>query len=87
MWIDESRIEQMEEFEKELKSIMIAYQTGIGNHLVLVLIPRDCVAGLAILTDPEVRKDVGTLDSNPYVFPNTRTYGQRQREIGRDMEK
>ena len=70
--IDESRIEQMEEFEKELfKSMMIAYQTGKGNHLVPVLIPRDCVAGLAILTDPQVRKDVGILECNPYVFPNT----------------
>ena len=44
-WIDESRIEQMEEFEKELfKAMMIAYQTGKGNNLVPVLIPRDCVA-------------------------------------------
>ena len=71
-WIDESRIEQMEECEKELfKSMAIAYQTGKGNHMVPVLIPRDCVAGLAILTD-QVRKDVGILDSNPYMFPNTR---------------
>ena len=51
--------------------MMIAYQTGKGNHLVPVLIPRDYVAGLTILTDPQVRKDVGILESNPYVFPNT----------------
>ena len=35
-WIDESRVEEMEEFERELfKSMLIAYQTGKGNHLVL----------------------------------------------------
>ena len=70
--IDESRIEQIEEFEKELfKSMMIAYLTGKGNRPVPVLIPRDCVAGLAILTDHHIRKDVGILESNPYVFPKT----------------
>ncbi|KAI0235095.1 hypothetical protein LSAT2_014501 [Lamellibrachia satsuma] len=86
--IDESRIEQMEEFEKELfKSMMIAYQTGKGNHMVPVLIPRDCVVGLAILTDPHVRKDVGILNSNPYMFPSIRRARQRQRDIWRDNEK
>ena len=71
-WIDESRIEQMEEFEKELfKSMMIAYLTCKGNHLVPALIPSDFVVGLAILTDLQVRKDVGILESIPYVFPNT----------------
>ena len=71
-WIDESRVEKMEEFERELfKSMLIAYQTGKGNHLVPVLIPRDCVSGLNTLTDHHVRKEVGILEGNPYVFPNT----------------
>ena len=71
-WIDESRVEEMEEFERELfKPMLIAYQTGKGNHLVPVLIPRDCVSGLNTLTGPHVRKEVGILEGNPYEFPNT----------------
>ena len=71
-WIDESRVEEMEQFERELfKPMLIAYQTGKGNHLVPVLIPRDCVSGLNTLTDPHVRTEVGILEGNPYEFPNT----------------
>ena len=36
-----------------------------------VLIPRYCVSGLNTLTDSHVRKEVGILEGNPYVFPNT----------------
>ena len=71
-WIDEIRVEKLEEFERELfKSMLIAYQTGKGNHLVPHLIPRDCVSGLNTLTDPHVRKEVGILEGNPYMIPNT----------------
>ncbi|XP_067668551.1 uncharacterized protein [Haliotis asinina] len=71
-WIDDSRIEQLEPWEKELFSeMLVAYQTGKGNHLVPVLIPRDCVSALSILTDKDKRKEVGILEGNPYVFPNT----------------
>ena len=49
-------------FERELsKSVMIAYQT-VDNHLVSVLILRDCVLGLTTLTYPQVRKEVGILE-------------------------
>ena len=71
-WIDESRVEKLEDFERELfKSMLIAYQTGKGNHLVPVLISRDCVSGLNTLTDCHVRKEDGILEGNPYLFPNT----------------
>ncbi|XP_048247628.1 uncharacterized protein LOC124124735 isoform X1 [Haliotis rufescens] len=71
-WIDDSRVEQLETWEKKLfGEMLVAYQAGKGNHLVPVLIPRDCVGALSILTDKDKRKEVGILEENPYVFPNT----------------
>ena len=61
-------------FERELfKSVMIAYQT-VDTHLVSVLILKDCVVGLTTITYPQVRKEVGILEYNPYVFANTDQY-------------
>ena len=71
-WVDQSRVEMLEDYEKELfQTMFIACQTGKENHLVPVLILQDCVSGLRKLIDPQVRRDVGILDGNPYVFPNT----------------
>ena len=67
-----AELRRWKSLKRELfKSMLIAYQTGKGNHLVPVLIPRDCVSGLNTLTDPQVRKEVRILEGNPYVFPNT----------------
>ena len=71
-WIVELR--EWKAFERELfKLVMIAYQT-VDNHLVSVLILKDCVVGLTTLTYPQVRKEVGILECIPYVFANTDQY-------------
>lgn len=71
-WINDKSIEQLSTCEKKLFSdMLVGYQPGKGNHLVPVLIPRDCIRGLDILCDPEIRKRVDVLQSNEFLFPNT----------------
>jgi len=61
----------MNDVEKRLFADMkVIYQTGKGNdHLVSVLVPLDTVKALDILSSSEVRKNIGVLESNTYLFP------------------
>ncbi|XP_048237302.1 uncharacterized protein LOC125372177 [Haliotis rufescens] len=69
-WIDDSRMEQLETREKKLFSeIMVACQAGKGNHLVPVLGPL--AQNDLSHRHKDKRKEVGILDENCYVFPNT----------------
>lgn len=71
-WIDSQLVEQLEDWEKRLFSDMLAaYQPGKGSHLVPVLIPQDCVIGLQLLCNPEIRERATILHSNECLFPNT----------------
>ena len=71
-WINQCDIDQLEDFEKELfKDMTVIYMTDKGNHLVPVWVYKDCISGLKLLMDVEVRKQAGVLESNVYVFANT----------------
>ena len=57
-WVDNDNVANLSECDKKLFSEMIiGYQPGKGNHLVHVLIPKDCVRGL----DQDVGKKVQVL--------------------------
>ena len=67
-WID--REELPDEFNDE--TMFITYQTGKGSdHLVPVILPPESIKTMRFLTDKEVHKNVGTPDSNPYIFAST----------------
>uniref|UniRef100_A0A7M5X9K8 SET domain-containing protein n=2 Tax=Clytia hemisphaerica TaxID=252671 RepID=A0A7M5X9K8_9CNID len=73
-WLDPRRVNSIEDpFDISLfNSLKITYQMGKGNFkLVPVLIPKDLDKALDKLKNPEIRKDVGVLPSNCYVFPAT----------------
>ncbi|KAH3698361.1 hypothetical protein DPMN_085881 [Dreissena polymorpha] len=71
-WVDNDNVANLSECDKKLFSEMIiGYQPGKGNHLVPVLIPKDCVRGLDILCDQDVRKNVQVLETNDFLFPHT----------------
>ena len=71
-WVNKSQVEELMAEEKELfKDMLVAYQPGKGNHLVPVLFPKDCIKGMEIMTDKDIRKEVGVNTANDYVFPNT----------------
>ena len=58
--------------ENKFKSwLSLCFVLG-NNHLVPVLIPKDCLKGLALLTDKEIRKMVGINQKNEYVFASTK---------------
>ena len=73
VWIDQSRVEAMTNAEKKLfEDFLIMYQNGKGvNHLVPVLVPMDLVPALEKMSDPNIRKDSGVREDNPYLFPST----------------
>lgn len=71
-WLDNERVEGLQDWEQNLfKEHLITYQPGKGSHLVPVLIPKDCVAGLDLLCCSETRQRANVLKENKYLFPNT----------------
>ena len=71
-WINKDALTKLKESEKALfKKLIIAYQTGKGNHLVPVLIPVECINGLRILINTDIRKSATVWEGNVYLFPNT----------------
>ena len=56
-WIDTQRMENLSDGEKILvSSIKTIYLPGKGNrHLISVLVPKDCVEAMDILSNPEIR--------------------------------
>ncbi|PIK43850.1 hypothetical protein BSL78_19292 [Apostichopus japonicus] len=73
-WIDQKDVEKLDdELDKVLaKDLKIAYQTGKGNkHLVPILLPKDTIEPLRMITDQENRALAGVNTANPYVFPCT----------------
>jgi len=71
-WLDKQRIA---EFKDELKDEMkITFQCGKGkNHLVSVLIPKDCLKCMKMLADPENRANSAVRESNKYVFASVQS--------------
>ena len=73
-WIDKQRVYNLDEIDQRLIDVLkITYMTGKGNnHLVPVLIPPDTLPALRRLANPEVRKDLGILTDNIFLFASTR---------------
>lgn len=75
-WVNSKKVKPLEAWEKELfNSMMITFQAGKGTFLVSDLIPQDCVKGLDILTDSDIRKRSGVPEANDYIFANTQGSG------------
>ena len=71
-WLDEQRMDDMLDEADMNEKIKITYQSGKGvNHLVPVMIPHDTVYAMKILSNVEVRKNAGILESNIYIFAST----------------
>ena len=72
-WIDKQRLENLDDLDLLLvKQLKITYVSGKGNnHLVPVLISVDTAKAREKLSDPEVRKQAGILESNNYLFAST----------------
>lgn len=73
VWVDEKSVERLTDVEKKLFSdLKIAYQSGKGNsHLVPVLIPKDTVPALQLLSNTTIRAAAGVLVTNLFLFPST----------------
>ena len=71
-WIDKQRSQNLDTLDKVLlDKIKIGYQEGKGNnHLVSVFIPKNCIKGMHVLCDPQIRTDVGISKTNKYAFPS-----------------
>lgn len=75
-WVHHEDLDNLMDNERDLfKDMLIMYEPGKGNHLVPCLIPQDCVKGLHILCDPEVRARVKVPELNDYLFPNKGSMG------------
>ena len=71
-WINQKKVKQLDAWEKDLfKSMLVTYQAGKGTHLVDDLIPNDCVKGLDLLVDSDIRKKAGIPSGNVFIFANT----------------
>lgn len=76
VWLPEDSTAQIDDpAEKVLVGMFkVAYQAGKGSqHLVSLLIPHDCLEGMRILTNAEIRSNAGVLKSNPFVFASTQS--------------
>ncbi|XP_077966290.1 uncharacterized protein LOC120348272 isoform X6 [Styela clava] len=74
-WIDTQRIQFLSSsVDQELmKKFKVMYQGGKGNnHLVPVLVPIDCVAGLDFLVNLDIRKNSDVHKENRFIFASTR---------------
>ena len=72
VWISQSRVEKLSESEQSMLSdTKIMYETGKGNHLVPVIVPRDTFEALNILCDTEIRKYCDVSANYDYLFPST----------------
>ena len=70
--INEDALNKFKEFEKALfRKLIIAHQTVMGNRLVPIQIPVECICGLKILIDTDIRKSATVWKENVYLFPNT----------------
>ena len=71
-WIDKQQSQNLDPLDKALSDkIKISYQGGKGHsHLVSVFIQKDCIKGMHILCDPQIRTDVGISKTNKYGFPS-----------------
>lgn len=73
VWLDSKRMEKLSDVDEKLfAEVKLTYQAGKGDkHLVPVLIPRDVIAAMEQLSDPEVREQSDVLNSNIFMFPTT----------------
>lgn len=73
-WVDKKKVLDIsDELEKNLLcQYKIAYiRASKLAKLVPVILPEDCQKGLALISDPEVRRCAGVKPTNNFVFPNT----------------
>ena len=71
-WIIKDALNGLKESEKALfEKLIIAHQTGKGNHLVPVPVPVECISGLEIRIDTDIRKRATVWKENVYLIPNT----------------
>ena len=63
-WIDKQRLKSLDDFDNMLiHSLKVTYITGKGNHhLVPLLILKDTVNSLDMLSDTEYRRQAGITD-------------------------
>ena len=74
VWLPADSVERIDDPAMKVLVGMfkLAYQAGKGSqHLVSLLIPNDCITGMRILTNTEVRRNAGVAESNTYVFAST----------------
>ena len=71
-WIDKQRSQNLDPLDKALlDKINIGHQGRKGNnHLVSDFIPKDCIKGMHVLCDRQIRTDVGISKTNKYAFPS-----------------
>ena len=71
-WIKQSALQNLPEEEKAMfEENLMCYIIGKRKRLVPIIIPKDCVKGLKLLTDPQTREAAGVLPTNVYVFAST----------------
>ena len=70
-WIYKQRSQNLDPLDKALlDKIKIGHQGRKGNnHLVSGFIRKDCIKGMHVLCDPQIR-DVGISKRNEYAFPS-----------------
>lgn len=60
-----------EKDEQFFKDIELTYCTGKGNHLISILIPKDTIQAMEILSNCSIRKQARVMDTNQFLFPST----------------
>lgn len=70
VWLAPEHRNALERKEHDFK---IIYEGGKGtNHLVPVLVPKDCVQPLSLMSKSSIRKMAGVNELNSYLFPSTK---------------
>ena len=70
--INKDALNKFKEFEKALfRKLIIAHQIGMENRLVPIQLQVECICGLKILLDTDIRKSAIVWKENVYLFPNT----------------
>ena len=70
VWLDKKRLKEIQ--EEATNGAKVTFQTGKGiNRLVSLMIPKDTIKAMQVLSDPVVRSNAGVKESNLHVFPST----------------
>ncbi len=69
-WIENKELTAAD--KKLIRQYSITYIMGKGNSLVPVLLPRDSLKAMEMLTDSKIRRQIGVDPDNQFVFAYTR---------------